>query len=61
METKIYQIKGTYAADGQEHQFEKEIEAHSENFAKEKTLSLMGSKHKLKRNAVKIGEVKEKK
>jgi large subunit ribosomal protein LX len=54
-----FEIKGEYLLKEKPWKFTKEIEAINENMAREKTLALMGSKHKLKRNKIKINAVKE--
>ena len=38
--------------------FKKVVEAHNERFAIEKTYSLLGSNHKVKRNLIKIENVR---
>jgi len=39
--------------------FKKIVEAHNEKFAVEKTYSLIGSNHKVKRNLIKIEKVEK--
>ena len=61
MEEKIFVLNGTYREQGKIKKFEKEIHAGNENFAKEKTLTEIGSKHKIKRHAIVIDTINEKK
>jgi len=61
MEEKNFVVKGTMRQKNEGQKFTKEIKAVNEGFAKEKTLSMMGSKHNAKRNAIKILEVTQKK
>ncbi len=57
---KAYKVTGTFKMGSNEKQkFEKEVMSESENAAKEKVLSLLGSKHRVKRMLVKIDNVKE--
>jgi len=39
--------------------FKKVVEAHNEKFAIEKTYSLLGSNHKVKRNLIKIENIRK--
>ncbi|HLC80032.1 MAG TPA: 50S ribosomal protein L18Ae [archaeon] len=61
MEQKTFTIKGAYSFRGKPQKFSKEITAHNQTYAKEKTLSAIGSKHKIKRNAIQIQTIEEKK
>ena len=61
MEEKNFVVKGTMKQKNSDQKFTKEIKAVNEGFAKEKALSLMGSKHNVKRNLIKILEVTQKK
>ncbi|HZX34143.1 MAG TPA: 50S ribosomal protein L18Ae [archaeon] len=58
MEEKIFSVAGTFEKKG-EKKFSKEVSAANEKFAVEKVLSSMGSKHRLKRDRIKISAVKE--
>ena len=58
---RTFEISGTFTDRTGERKYTKEVHARNENLAKEKVLSEFGSKHKLRRNAVKIASVKEKK
>jgi len=61
MEEKTFVINGTYRDQGEIKKFAKEINANNENFAKEKTLTEIGSKHKIKRQGIIITNITEKK
>ena len=61
MQEKTFMVTGTYVEKKGEKKFAKEIGAQNENFAKEKVLSQVGSKHKVRRNAIKIRSITEKK
>jgi len=61
VEEKTFTISGTYQDRGEMKKFSKEVSAQNENYAREKTFSLIGSKHKVKRNAIAIKEVSGKK
>ncbi|MHC1566532.1 MAG: 50S ribosomal protein L18Ae [Candidatus Syntropharchaeia archaeon] len=54
-----FQVKGEFKAGKNWEKFTKEVDAHNEKFAIEKIYSTIGSKHRLKRNMIKIKEVKE--
>ena len=58
---KNFEIKGTFRENKAEKKFSKTINALNENTAREKTLSIMGSKHKVKRIHIKIESIKESK
>ena len=53
-----FEIKGKFAIEKRWMPFTKVVEAHNEKFAIEKIYSLIGSNHKVKRNLIKIEEVK---
>jgi large subunit ribosomal protein LX len=59
MEVKVYRIKGRFLMGERMQTFTKEYRAISERNAIEKAYSDFGSKHKVKRNRIKIEEVKE--
>ena len=61
MEEKTFTIKGTYKEKNAMKKFVKEVTAVNQNYAKEKVLSIIGSKHKARRNKVKIESLEEKK
>lgn len=61
MQEKTYTMKGTYRQKNREMTFSKDLKALNENHAKEKLFSTVGSKHKIKRNAITIKEAAEKK
>ncbi|MBI2529841.1 MAG: 50S ribosomal protein L18a [Candidatus Diapherotrites archaeon] len=60
-EEKKYEFSGKYSEGGAEKKFTKSISALNEARAKELLYSLMGSKHKLRRNNITIEECREKK
>jgi len=53
-----YEIAGTFMEKGSEKKFTKQVKGFNENTATENLYALMGSKHKLKRRAIKINEIK---
>ncbi|PIN85258.1 MAG: 50S ribosomal protein L18a [Candidatus Diapherotrites archaeon CG11_big_fil_rev_8_21_14_0_20_37_9] len=59
MDGKKFTVTGTYNEKKEDKKFEKQITAVNEKYAMEKTLSAIGSKHKVKRNKIKITEVKK--
>ncbi len=61
MEQKTFVITGSYKERQEERKFKKEITAVNENYAKEKTVSLIGSKHKIRRSSININGITEKK
>ncbi len=61
MDEKTFTITGTYREKNEDKKFTKELNAFNENFAKEKVLSQIGSKHKIARNGIKISSIAEKK
>ena len=56
---KSYEIKGTFERNFKKGIFTKSVDAENENLAREKILSLIGSKQKIKRSKILIEEVKE--
>jgi large subunit ribosomal protein LX len=54
-----FEVTGRFRNEGGWNRFRKIIEAHNEKFAFEKTLSLIGSNHKVKRNLIEIQEIRE--
>ena len=54
-----FEVRGRFRNGDSWNRFTKIIEAHNERFALEKTLSLIGSNHKLKRNLIEIHEIRE--
>jgi len=52
-----FEVKGVFGKD--QRVFSKQVEANSENLAKEKSLSLLGSEHKIKRRLIQISEINE--
>lgn len=56
---KAYKIRGKFLMKNVWQPFTKEIEGESEEEAKEKILSIIGSLHKVKRNKIKIEEIEE--
>ena len=58
---KNFEIKGTFRENKAVKKFSKTINALNENTAREKTLSIMGAKHNVKRIHIKIESIKESK
>ncbi len=56
---KSFVIKGTFKAGKNWERFTKSIESQNEKNAREKDYSLIGSKHSLKRNLIKIETIEE--
>ena len=56
---KDFEIQGIFTQKGKEKKFSKRIKALNENRAREQTLSIMGSKHRLKRVHIKIEKISE--
>ena len=56
---KYYSVQGTLIINKEKIQFSKDIRASAENEAKEKVYLHYGSKHKIKRQVIKISSVKE--
>ncbi len=61
MAEKTFTITGTYREKDADKKFSKEIKAVNEGYAREKTLSQIGSKHGVNRHGIRIAAVKEKK
>lgn len=59
MTDKTYKATGTYKDKGTTKKFMKEVTAVNENYAKEKILAGLGSKHKVTRYAIKIETFEE--
>ncbi len=53
-----FEVSGMFRDAGGWNKFKKVVEAHNEKFALEKVYSIIGSNHKVKRNLIKISEVK---
>lgn len=56
---KAYKIKGTFLMKDTWRSFTKEIVAESEENAREKILSIIGSMHKASRKMIKIASIQE--
>lgn len=56
---KYFEIQGIFTQKGKEKKFSKRIKALNENRAREQALSIMGSKHRLKRVHIKIEKISE--
>jgi large subunit ribosomal protein LX len=57
---KAFKVTGTFKMGSKKAQpFTREVIANNQNQAKEKTFSDLGSRHKIKRNFIKIDKVKE--
>ena len=59
MMTKIYRIKGSFAIGSETQVFTKELRAINEEDIYEKIYSIFGSKHRIKRNQIKIDSIEE--
>jgi len=55
----IFELEGKVRLGSEERKFKKSLEAESENDAKNKLLSLLGSVNGVNRNAVKIDSIKK--
>ncbi|AGK60105.1 LSU ribosomal protein LX [Archaeoglobus sulfaticallidus PM70-1] len=55
----MFEVSGKFRNGEIWTKFRKVVEAHNENFAREKVLSLIGSNHKVKRNLIKIEELRK--
>ena len=55
----VFEVKGSFKEKRKSKGFTKTVEAVNQNFAKEKVLSLFGSKNKIRRANIKIEAVKE--
>lgn len=60
LELKWFEVIGEKIIKGKPVKFTKTVPALNENAAREKVLSLMGSKHKVKRRFISIHELKRK-
>jgi len=58
---KSFEVKGTFREKKEDKNFSMEFDSLNENTARQKALSTMGSRHKVKRVHVKIDSVKESK
>lgn len=58
-EAKQFEVKGTFKEKKQEKKFSKKVTAENQKHAIEKTMSLFGSKNRIKRRNIAITEVKE--
>ena len=56
---KGFRINGSYRDRRNEQTFSIEVAADNADAAKETALSIMGSKHRLKRREIRISEIKE--
>jgi len=56
---EMYEVRGFFRIGKEWRKFTKVVNAHNERFAVEKTYSILGSNHKVKRNLIKIEEVKK--
>uniref|UniRef100_A0A7C3UCR7 Large ribosomal subunit protein eL20 n=1 Tax=Geoglobus ahangari TaxID=113653 RepID=A0A7C3UCR7_9EURY len=53
-----FEVSGKFRIGMTWTKFKKVVEAHNEKFAIEKTYSLLGSNHKVKRNLIKIENIR---
>jgi large subunit ribosomal protein LX len=56
---KKYTVTGEFRAGRQWEHFNTTIDAHNEAFAREKILSTLGSRHKVRRNRIRFESVEE--
>ena len=56
---KRFEVSGKFVQKGKEKKFSMEVSAVNENDAAEKALALFGSRNRLKRRNIAIGELKE--
>ncbi|MBO8179507.1 MAG: 50S ribosomal protein L18a [Archaeoglobus sp.] len=54
-----FEVRGSFKTQEGWQRFTKVVEANNEKYAVEKVYSLVGSNHKVKRNLIKIEEVKQ--
>ena len=59
MITKIFRIKGSFVLGSETQVFTKELRAINEEDIYEKIYSIFGSKHRIKRNQIKIDSIEE--
>ena len=59
MKTKIFRIQGKFMRGNSLKPFTRELKATNEDEIKEKIYSEFGSKHHIKRNKIKIEDIKE--
>ena len=59
MLTKIYRINGSFVMGSETQVFTKELRAIKEEDIYEKLYSIFGSKHRIKRNQIKIDSIEE--
>ena len=59
MQTKIYRVKGKFVMGSEVQVFTKEYRAIKEEDIYEKIYSVFGSKHRIKRNQIKIESIEE--
>ncbi len=57
MENGRFEVKGTFMTGSEWHPYTKVIEAPNEAQARERTLTVIGSKHRLKRRYITISAV----
>ncbi|MCS7121028.1 MAG: 50S ribosomal protein L18Ae [Archaeoglobaceae archaeon] len=55
----MFEISGKFKTLEGWKRFKKVVDAHNERFALEKVYSILGSNHKVKRNLIKIEEIKK--
>ncbi len=59
MSTKIWRVEGKYTKNKRVFVFGKEMMADKESHVREKIMSELGSRHRVKRNTVEFTEIKE--
>ena len=59
MDTKVWRASGSYTKDKRKYQFTHELLAQKEEHVKEKIMSELGSKHRVKRGSITFTSVKQ--
>ncbi|MFW9806088.1 MAG: 50S ribosomal protein L18Ae [Candidatus Thorarchaeota archaeon] len=59
MSSKIWRAMGVYRKGKREFRFNRELLAEKDSHVREKILSELGSRHRVKRNRIEISEIKE--
>jgi large subunit ribosomal protein LX len=59
VDVKVWRVKGNYRKDKTTLRFSRELIADKDEHARERTLSEIGSRHRVRRKDIEIKEVKE--
>lgn len=59
MDTRVWRVKGNYRKDRTLLRFSRELIADKEEHARERILSEIGSRHRVRRKDIEINDVKE--